>query len=42
VKAEQIYWRRGKLKAKIDLYLPGEVLAASGTMAGMGVKSNNA
>lgn len=42
VKAEQIYWRRGKLKAKIDLYLPGEVLAASGTMAGMGVKSKNA
>jgi 3-hydroxyacyl-[acyl-carrier-protein] dehydratase len=41
VKAEQIYWRRGKLKAKIDLYLPGEVLAASGTMAGMGVKSKN-
>jgi len=37
VKAEQVYWRRGKLKAKIDLYLPGEVLAASGTMAGMGV-----
>ncbi len=37
VKAEQVFWRRGKLKAKIDLYLPGEVLAASGTMAGMGV-----
>lgn len=41
VKAEQVYWRRGKLKAKIDLYLPGEILAASGTMAGMGVKSSN-
>ena len=42
VKAEQVYWRRGKFKAKIDLYLPGEVLAASGVMAGMGVTINNA
>ncbi|MCX6129716.1 MAG: MaoC/PaaZ C-terminal domain-containing protein, partial [Proteobacteria bacterium] len=42
VKAEKIFWRRGKLKSKIDLYLPGEILAASGTMAGMGVKNRNA
>lgn len=41
IKAELIYFRRGKLKAKIDLYLPGDVLAATGTMAGMGVKKTH-
>lgn len=40
VKAELIYWRRGKFKAKINLYSSDDQLAASGTMAGMGVKTD--
>lgn len=37
VKAEATVWRRGKIKAKIDLF-KGEELAVSGVLAGMGVK----
>ena len=41
VKAEKQLWRRGKIKAKVDLY-KGETLAASGILAGMGVKAQDA
>lgn len=41
VKAERTLWRRGKIKAKVDLY-KGETLAASGTLAGMGVRPTHA
>ncbi|MFW7380560.1 MAG: 3-hydroxyacyl-ACP dehydratase FabZ family protein [Oligoflexus sp.] len=36
VRAEKIYWRRRKLKAKAGLYLADGRLAASATLAGMG------
>ncbi len=41
VKAEKTLWRRGKIKAKVDLY-KDEALAASGILAGMGVRSPHA
>lgn len=41
VKAEATLWRRGKIKAKVDLW-KGDVLAASGILAGMGVRNKNA
>jgi len=37
VRAEKIYWRRRKLKAKANLYLADGRLAASATLAGMGL-----
>lgn len=36
VRAEKIYWRRGKLKAKASLYLADGSLAAQATLAGIG------
>lgn len=41
VKAEQILWRRGKIKAKVDLY-KDDTLSATGVLAGMGVRSQHA
>lgn len=37
IKAEKLFWRRRKLKAKVDLFLPDGSLAASATLSGMGV-----
>jgi 3-hydroxyacyl-[acyl-carrier-protein] dehydratase len=41
VKVEKLFWRRNKIKAKVDLY-KGDQLAASGTLAGIGVKDHHA
>jgi 3-hydroxyacyl-[acyl-carrier-protein] dehydratase len=41
VKSRCLVWRRGKIKAQVDLFL-GDVLAASGILAGMGVRANDA
>lgn len=38
VKAEKLFFRRKKLKAKADLYLEDGTLAASATLSGLGVK----
>lgn len=37
IKAEKQFWRRRKLKAKVDLFLADGSLAASATLSGMGV-----
>ena len=37
VKGEKVYWRRQKLKSKVELYLPDGSLAVQAEMAGIGV-----
>ena len=36
VKSEKIFWRRGKLKSKIELFKADGSLACAGTLSGMG------
>lgn len=39
IKAERLFWRRRKLKAKAEIYLPNGELAVSATLSGLGVAS---
>lgn len=38
VKAEKVFWRRNKLKAKVEMYGKGGELIATAALAGMGVE----
>lgn len=42
VAAETVFWRRRKLKVKVELGLPDGTPVARGTVAGMGVRSEHA
>lgn len=37
VRGERIYWRRNKLQSRVELRLENGMIAASGTVAGVGV-----
>lgn len=39
IKAERLFWRRRKLKAKAEIYLPNGELAVTATLSGLGVAS---
>jgi 3-hydroxyacyl-[acyl-carrier-protein] dehydratase len=38
VKAEKVFWRRKKLRAKASLYLNDGTLAATASLSGIGVE----
>ncbi|MGE0172190.1 MAG: 3-hydroxyacyl-ACP dehydratase FabZ family protein [Oligoflexales bacterium] len=38
IKAEKIFWRRNKLKAKVELFLANGDLAAHATLSGVGIQ----
>jgi 3-hydroxyacyl-[acyl-carrier-protein] dehydratase len=39
IKAEKLFWRRNKLKARASMYRENDVLVATATLAGMGVEN---
>lgn len=39
IKAERLFWRRRKLKAKAEIYLPNGEIAVTATLSGLGVAS---
>lgn len=38
VMGEKVLFKMGKVKSKVQLFLPNETLAATGTLTGMGIK----